>query len=183
MSLNIHSDNSGFTLLAALMLVMVMGIMLGVVGQSWQTVMQREKEEELLFRGMQYRQAFYDWYSTPRQPGQPRSQDRPGPGDLKDLLQDPHSLSKKRYIRRIYKDPLINDPKSGEPMDFELLRDSSGRINGIASSSKDKPFKIGNFTDELKMFEGRKKYSDWRFGFGIIMPVDDVIGQSYLNSK
>ena len=37
-------NDRGFTYLMALMIIMVMGIMLGMVGQSWKTIMQRERE-------------------------------------------------------------------------------------------------------------------------------------------
>ena len=43
-------NNNGYTYLLVLLAVMLMGIMQGVVGQSWKSIMQREREEELLFR-------------------------------------------------------------------------------------------------------------------------------------
>ena len=50
MTNGILKKNSGFTYIAALMIVVVMGIMLGAAGQSWTMIMKREKEAELIFR-------------------------------------------------------------------------------------------------------------------------------------
>src|ERR1035438_8599896 len=94
-------NRNGFTYLLALVIIMIMGIMLGVMGQSWKTIVQRDREEELLFRGSQIRDAITRWYK-PR-PGQPP----PTPlHDLKDLLEDPRSLTKIHYLRRLYTDPM-----------------------------------------------------------------------------
>lgn len=49
----------GFTYLAVLTIVIIMGIMLAMVGQSWKTITQRELEEELLYRGNQVADVVY----------------------------------------------------------------------------------------------------------------------------
>ncbi|HTP64147.1 MAG TPA: type II secretion system protein, partial [Geobacteraceae bacterium] len=101
---------AGFTFIAALMIVIIIGIMLGATMQSWQTVMKREKEEELLFRGGQILDAIGRWRKPPP-PLPPNGQLR----ELKDLLEG-SSLQKVRYLRRIYKDPITNK-------DFKLITD------------------------------------------------------------
>jgi type II secretory pathway pseudopilin PulG len=141
----------GFTYLTALLLVMVMGIMLGAVGQSWKTVMQREREEELLFRGMQYRNAITRWYK-PR-PGQHQATPL---RDLKDLLEDPRSLTTVRYLRRLYSDPLTGK-------EWAVIADPSKGISGVFSTSTEKPMKVGGFPDELSDFAGKESYADWKF--------------------
>ncbi len=143
---------AGFTFIAALMIVIVMGIMLGATAQVWQTVMKRDREEELLFRGSQIRDAVMKW----RKP-------RPGRqvfpiGDLKELLEDPHSPDKARYLRRLYKDPITNQ-------DFEVIKDPALGIIGVASTSRETPLKQANFPDEFKEFGGKASYSDWQFVF------------------
>lgn len=50
---------NGFTYIAVLTVVVIMGIMLGMVGQSWKTINQREKEVELRFRGEQVAEVVY----------------------------------------------------------------------------------------------------------------------------
>jgi len=90
-------NQSGFTYITALMLVMVIGIMLGMAGQSWKTIMQREREKELLFRGSQIKEAIENWYKR-----------HPIPlNKLEDLLQDPGSLTPVHYLRRPYTDPMM----------------------------------------------------------------------------
>lgn len=144
-------NRKGFTYLTALLLVMVMGVMLGAIGQSWKTIMQREREEELLFRGTQYKDAITRWYK-PR-PGQHVATPL---RDLKDLLQDPRSLTAVRYLRRLY-----NDPVTGK--EWNVIADPARGITGVVSTSKEKPFKTAGFPDDLSAFAGMETYSDWLF--------------------
>ncbi len=140
------SSKGGFTYIAALVIVVVMGIMLGAMGQSMRTVMQREREKELIFRGLQYRDAIERWT-------------RKGPmplKDIKDLLKDPRSAAGERLIRRLYADPMTGK-------DFKVLTDPNLGIYGVASTSNDEPLKTKNFPDALSNFEDKKKYSEWEF--------------------
>ncbi len=150
----LHSFNcKGFTYLTALLLIMIMGVMLGAIGQSWKTIMQREREEELIFRGTQYKDAITRW-KKPR-PGQHVATPL---RDLKDLLQDPRSLTTVRYLRRLY-----NDPVTGK--EWKVISDPVNGIVGVASSSEDKPFKTDGFTDDLAGLNGKSSYSDWQFAY------------------
>jgi len=144
------TSSAGFTFIAAMFLIVVMGIMLQAVSQSWQTIMKRDREEELLFRGSQFRSAIERW----RKPA-PGKQIMPI-NDLKDLLEDPHSQQKVRYLRRIYKDPITKE-------DFTVIRDPALGIIGVASPSDDTPRKMDNFPKELQEFAYKGKYSDWQF--------------------
>jgi type II secretory pathway pseudopilin PulG len=67
----------GFTYIAALMLIVVMGIMLGAAAQSWTMAMKRERETELLFRGKQIVEAIYRWQKPPTTAGRPNPPVRP----------------------------------------------------------------------------------------------------------
>ena len=146
-------NNNGFTYLMALILIVIMGIMLGAIGQSWQTIMKREREAELLFRGNQLKEAITKWYT-------------PGPGrppvsplnDLKSLLEDPRTVDKIRYLRRLYADPITGK-------EWVLIQGTDKRILGVRSESQDKPLKVDNFPDELKDLAGKEKYSDWQFQY------------------
>ncbi len=53
------SNQNGFTYILALSIVIIMGIMLGMIGQSWKTIAQRELEDELIFRGDQVAELVY----------------------------------------------------------------------------------------------------------------------------
>ncbi len=99
-----HCQNrDGVTFLMAIFMVMIIGIMLGLTGQSWKTIMQREREKELLFRGSQIKEAIENWYdkkyTVPGVP--PRAAVHPLM-DLKDLLKDPYSLTPMRYLPLSY---------------------------------------------------------------------------------
>ena len=80
------TSKAGFTYIAALVMVVVMGIMLGAAGQSMRVIMQREREKELIFRGLQYRDAIERWRKKGAVPLL----------DLKNLLKDPRSASSDR---------------------------------------------------------------------------------------
>ncbi|HEX8961341.1 MAG TPA: type II secretion system protein [Geobacteraceae bacterium] len=150
------TSSAGFTLVAAMVAVVIIGIMLGAASQTWQTMLKRDREEELLFRGTQYRDAIAQWYK-PR-PGQPPTQQTRPLKDLKDLLEDPNSLETVRYLRRLYKDPITNG-------DFEPILGPTQEIIGVKSASQDPPLKRGNFPDDLKDFGEKDKYSDWQFNY------------------
>jgi len=139
-------NQQGFTYILALMIMVIMGIMLGIVGQSWKTILQRDREEELLFRGTQIKQAIETWYKKRKTPLR----------DLKDLVLDPNSLTKVRYLRRLYTDPMTNK-------EWTVISDPNKGITGVASTSTLKPFKVGGFPDDLKDLADKKQYSDWRF--------------------
>jgi type II secretory pathway pseudopilin PulG len=144
-------NNGGFTYLMALMIIMIMGIMLGAAGQSWKTMMQREREEELLFRGTQIKNAITRWY-TPRGGQPPATPLR----DLKDLLRDPRSTTTFRYLRRLYTDPITGK-------EWTIISDANKGIIGVVSSSPLTPLKMDGFPDDLSDFAGKQHYSDWRF--------------------
>lgn len=143
-------DRRGFTYLTALLLVMLMGIMLSAVGQSWKTIMQREREEELIFRGLQYRDALTRWYkshgvkqATPLR-------------ELKFLVEDPLSLTTVRHLRRLYTDPITGK-------EWSVIADPNKGISGVYSPSTKKPLKKGGFPDDLADFAGKSTYADWKF--------------------
>jgi type II secretory pathway pseudopilin PulG len=96
-------NRNGFTFLMAIFMVMIIGIMLSMTGLSWKTIMKREREKELLFRGSQIKEAIENW-NNPKYtvPGvAPRAAVRPLM-DLKDLLQDPYTLTPLRYLPHTY---------------------------------------------------------------------------------
>ncbi len=154
MNLRLTRSESGFTYIAALFMVMIIGIMLGAVGQSVKVIMKREREKELIFRGLQYRDAIERWSKK----GVPLK-------DLKDLVEPTVSsnanASKDRLLRKLYKDPVTG----GEWKTLPNPPDPIQGIWGVASASNEEPFKQGNFPEVIKSFEGKTKYSDWEFVF------------------
>jgi type II secretory pathway pseudopilin PulG len=111
--MRILTNQNGFTYILALTIVMIMGIMLGMVGQSWKTIKQREQEKELLFRGSQIKEAIENWYNPQFKPNK-----MPNPRavrplmDLKQLFKDENILGASRYLPQSYeKNVNEKDPK------------------------------------------------------------------------
>jgi type II secretory pathway pseudopilin PulG len=140
----------GFTYLTVLFMVAMMGVGLALVGHVWQTVAVREREAELLQVGNEYRKAIERYYiSGPSQ----------YPRELADLLKDPRQPGTVRYLRKLYPDPLTGKDEWG------IVKAPDGGIAGVFSTSEAKPLKSGGFAVRDKEFEGREKYSDWKFSY------------------
>ena len=93
-------NRNGFTFLTAMFMVMLIGIMLGLTGQSWKTIMKREREKELLFRGSQIKEAIENWYNPKFSVGQDKPPvPRPQLMELKDLLNQ-NTLKPIQYLRQ-----------------------------------------------------------------------------------
>jgi type II secretory pathway pseudopilin PulG len=141
-------NEQGSALLMVLMAIVVMGLTLGVAGSSWKTIVQREREQELYFRGDQYRRAIADYHNAwgvyPKR--------------LEDLLEDRRALYVQRHIRRLYPDPMTGRP-------FELVRDDAGTIKGVYSADEGQPFRRDGFPPEYDAFVKATSYRDWVFLF------------------
>jgi type II secretory pathway pseudopilin PulG len=152
MSRKLLRSQQGFTYLAALVIVILMGIMLSMVGETWSRIMQRDREEELMFRGKQIKNAIERYNKSGQMP----------PGGLKglDILYngDDRFVSRVRYLRKEYKDPITGK-------DFEVIRNTKTGIVGVFSPSDQEPLQKKNFPEELKTFEDKTKYSEWKFEY------------------
>jgi type II secretory pathway pseudopilin PulG len=116
--------DQGFTYLLLLFSVALMGAALATLGTQWQQAAQREREAELLFRGLQIRDALQRFNAlTP-------AGARPLPLALDELLIDRRALVPHFHLRRLYADPF-----SGRA-DWALLRDAAGGIVGVHSRSQ-----------------------------------------------
>jgi len=139
----------GFTYLAILLAIALLGIGLAAVGTMWTTVARRERETQLLFVGHAFRDAIASYYLSGNQL----------PRELDDLLRDERLPLPRRHLRRIYPDPMTGHP------DWQLLRDADGGIYGVSSSSQGVPLKRANFSDADAAFDDAPCYCDWRFEF------------------
>ncbi len=125
-----------------LIAILVMGVATMGVAELWSAQVKREKEEELLFRLTQFRQAILRYRNAHN--GYPR--------ELKDLLEDRSRFTTVRYLRRIYKDPFTGKD------DWTLTKvvDRAGVVSGISdvkSRAEGKP---------LKSIPGKRDtYKDW----------------------
>jgi type II secretory pathway pseudopilin PulG len=145
------SRQGGFSYIGLLILVALMSVALAAAGELWYTAQKREKEQELLFVGDQFRRALEQFYANT--PGQGRRY----PQSLEELLLDPRHPGIRRYLRKIYLDPMTGSAEWG------LVTGPNGEIFGVYSLSEGEPLKKGNFPLLDKGFEGKAKYSDWVF--------------------
>jgi type II secretory pathway pseudopilin PulG len=131
--------------------VVVIGITLTMAMRQWKTEIRREKEAELLFRGDEIRRAIELYYLTAR------AGFNAYPRKLEELVKDPNSSATRRYLRRIYKDPITNE-------DFELVKEGD-YLKGVRSKSTARPLKTGNFPPEYQQFALKTSYRDWVFEY------------------
>lgn len=143
--------SAGFTYIAMLIFIAIISVVLASIGEVWHMAVQREKENELLFVGNQFRRAL-DQYSRTSVPGVNRF-----PMSLDDLLQDPRFPNTKRHLRKIFMDPITGTTNWG------LYKGPSGEIMGVYSLSENEPVKKHNFNLANASFDDKKKYSEWIF--------------------
>jgi type II secretory pathway pseudopilin PulG len=143
----------GFTYIGLLILIATMVISLGATSAVWYTTQQREREEELLDIGRQFQRAIGLYYRAGT-----GNADRL-PRQLEDLLKDNRFPGTRRFLRRVYRDPMTGGTEWG------LVKTADGYITGVYSLSEKEPIKKANFPQNLQEFEGRMKYSDWVFLF------------------
>lgn len=144
-------QQSGVVLLVILLFVLMTTMAAGTMVQMAQTQTQREKEEQLLFVGDQYRRAIASYYNT-MPPGSTRSL----PSSLDALLSDQRFPTPVQHLRRIYEDPMTGTVEWGLVME-------RGGIAGVYSRSEKGPFKTSGFAPLYKSFEGKSSYADWKF--------------------
>ena len=142
-----RAAESGFTYIGVLLLVAMLGIAVTLVSELWHTAQKRDKEQELLFVGNQFRRALAMYSANGG--GYPKR--------LEDLLRDPRVPGMRRYLRKIYRDPVTGGTEWG------LVRSAGDIIVGIHSLSAEEPLKQKEFSVADKDFEGKQKYSEWVF--------------------
>jgi len=145
-----RADEGGFTYLAMLFAVVLMGLALAAAANVWDTASKRDKEVELLFVGQQFRTAIDSYYNA--SPGAAKE----FPRSLDELLIDKRFPQSVRHLRRIYIDPLTGD------RDWGLVK-LGDRIVGVHSNALGEPLKQTGFAAELASFQSASTYADWKF--------------------
>lgn len=107
----------------------------------WSTVVQREKEAELTFRLTQYRTAIARY----------RADHNRYPQKLEELLIDASQLQRRRYLRRLYPDPMTG--KADWTLD--IVRDQTGAVSGI------KDLHSRSRARSFRALGGKATYSEW----------------------
>lgn len=149
--------------MAVVVAMAVMAILMGVAVQTVTFQRQREKEEELIFRGQQYVEAVRLF----------RARQGRFPLTLKELAE-----AKPRVLRKVWVDPITgkNDwvpvflgeeagaveraggavPLPTPPSSWERQSEARGPIIGVRSRS---------CKEAIKLYEGRSRYCEWKFFF------------------
>jgi type II secretory pathway pseudopilin PulG len=151
----------GYTLIMLMIAISLLSIGLLIAVPIWQTELQREKEEELIFRGKQYAEAI-------------RMFQMKKPGTFPKSLDE---LFKEKCIRKLYKDPMtehgewdlilpdagVSKGKTGSAQKVLIVPHSllksveNARIIGVVSSSKKK---------SVKIYLEQESYDNWLFFYG-----------------
>lgn len=143
-------NQHGSVFMGMLVTVAVVAVMLMEAGTLWSSVMQRERELELLARGNEIRRAIGLYYAA----------GNTFPKSLEDLVLDRRQPTIKRYLRRAYADPLTGSAKWG------VIAGPGDTLMGVFSKASGTPFKQGNFAVINQSFTGQGSYQGWVFLFG-----------------
>jgi hypothetical protein len=145
------SDQRGSAYLAVMFIVVVMSISMMAAAKQWKTVMQREKEADLLVRGIEIQTAI-GFYSKARQLGSAV------PGEKYPLTLEQLTKGPKPFLRKVYKDPMTGE-------DWEYIPGPAGGIKGVRSRAKITAIKQHQFPPAVAHFEGLTQYHDWVFQY------------------
>jgi type II secretory pathway pseudopilin PulG len=144
-------NRHGSTYLALMFLIVIMAIGVTAAAKQWKTVVQREKEADLLWRGIEIQTAI-QFYSNSKKLGSVV------PGEKYPLTLEELTKPPKPFLRRVYKDPITGG-------DWQYIPGPTGGIMGVKSASTLAPLKQHQFPAAVAHFEGFDKYNAWVFQF------------------
>ncbi len=114
----------GYILLILLLAVALLSIFSLKVIEDIRYQYQRDREEELIHRGVQYARAIKNYYRKL--------------GRYPTRIEDLESTNHLRFLRKRYKDPMNRDPATGKENDFKFLHltdvqtsFNTGPVNGL----------------------------------------------------
>lgn len=152
--LAISRQQNGVMLLALMIFLTILGLVVAKTTEVWSTTLTREREQELLFVGEQYRKAIEKYYYAT--PGTKKVL----PATLEELVQDDRFPKPMRHLRQLYQDPMQSDDTWG------VMRQNS-KIVGVYSLSDHKPIKKTGFETRYTDFSAAQSYRGWRFIFRV----------------
>jgi type II secretory pathway pseudopilin PulG len=141
----------GFSYVAVLAMIALMGLGLAAIGPLWAEEVRREREDELLRIGRLYAEAIARY-----QQASPGSAKR-FPPTLEVLLTDTRFVGTVRHLRTLYPDPLEPSRPWG------LVRDVDGGIRGVFSQSEAPPLRTVPVIIGAVTLAPAARYSDWQF--------------------
>ncbi|WP_256347605.1 type II secretion system protein [Pseudomonas gingeri] len=143
-----RAPQRGSVFMGLLVSVAIVAVLLMEVGVLWSTQLRREREAQLLAQGEEIRRAIGLYYEQ---------KNRLYPKTLEDLLLDRREPTIKRYLRRVYPDPM-----SGKA-DWGIIAGPGQTIMGVFSQAPGQPLKQGNFRRYQESFTGQGSYQGWQF--------------------
>jgi type II secretory pathway pseudopilin PulG len=163
-------NQKGATYLLLMLSIVLISIAVTAAAKQWKTVIQREKEADLLARGIEIQTAIALYSATKKRTGnvQPTAavqgvtpggpaQGTVAGGELYPLTLEELTKLPKPFLRKAYQDPITG-------RDWEYVRDpTTGRIKGVRSPSKDIATKQHDFPAVVHHFEGLQLHHDWVF--------------------
>lgn len=167
----------GYNMVILVIVITLMNAALAITLPAWSTAIRREKEEELIFRGLQYAEAIRVF----------RNRFQRLPQSLNELVE-----VKPRCIRQLWKDPMTESGKwqlifEGQPTvpgqlqaqpgndsddpgqsQFGVPKDpvNVGPIKGVRSSSG---------KESILKFNNQQSYNQWEFTVDLLIPGAAVV--------
>lgn len=145
------SRQRGFSFVATLLLVALVGLGLAIAGPTWAQQAKREREREMLRIGVLYAQALAAYYAA--SPGA----DRQYPPSIEALLLDTRFVGTVRHLRKAYGDPVNGYAPWG------LVLNDTGRIIGVRSLSQEAPIATAALRLDDRVLPPVSRYADWTF--------------------
>lgn len=164
-------NENGFTYIFVLTVVMIMGVMLGMVGQSWKTIKQRELEEEMIFRGDQVAELVYQRLLCKGYQPSLAIQflwtvNSPNGTILDDLVigREEACFGGKPPRKFRLRASAVLDPLTNKQWQIIKPVGDATRFSGVASSSGIEPFRKSFKTMyDSPLLDEKKQYRDWLF--------------------
>jgi type II secretory pathway pseudopilin PulG len=183
------SSQAGYNLVMIMVLLTVMTIAIAAALPSWSSIIRRDKEEELIFRGLQYAEAIRVFQNRFQRP----------PIRLEELIE-----VEPRSIRRLWKDPMTDGgkwaliPLQG-PTQVQVQpgvnQDENGQLPGGEDENgrdengeegdggkgfgpkKGEEVQVGPFKgvhsrsgkSSYLLFNGRDRYDEWHFTVDLLL--------------
>ncbi len=147
-----HGHQRGAAYFWALMLVLCISLGIGRLLNNVVKTNQRAREADLLYIGNLYKDAIRQYtQSTP-------DGTMPYPEQLEDLLHDPRYPVTRRYLRRLYPDPITGSS-------FATIPAPGGGVKGVHSVSTRAPVKVAGFPPGEEAFATARSYQQWEFSY------------------
>jgi type II secretory pathway pseudopilin PulG len=171
---HLRDRQSGYNMVVLMVLVTVLHVLVAAALPSWSGAIQREKEEELIFRGLQYAEAIRVFQARFGRP----------PSRLEELVE-----VEPRSIRRLWEDPMTGEarwglifagggapiPGQGQGGDGGLGTDATQPPPTITSGDRDQVTQgpisgVHSLArgEAMLEFQGKQRYSEWLFTVDVV---------------